>query len=102
MKKTKSLAIFLLLMLVIGCVTNEEDDKFGYNYGVDDNKNKPTASNDDENKPPSTYVRVQNFRSGDTFIMVSGKILKLAGIKSPKIGEPFYKKAKDAIAFSHH
>ncbi|MCD4657227.1 MAG: thermonuclease family protein [Planctomycetes bacterium] len=94
MKKCKFIGLALLIILFVSCVTSQEDDKYGYNYGVDDKKDIST-SNDDENKPPSTIVRVQNFLSGDTFVMVNGKILKLAGIESPKAGEPYFKKAKD-------
>jgi len=94
MKIAKFCIIVVMTVFFVACVTSEEDDKFGYNYGVDE-KNNSSASIDDENKLPSMYVRVQNFRSGDTFTMTSGKILKLAGIESPKVGEPYFKKAKD-------
>ncbi|MCK5346836.1 MAG: thermonuclease family protein, partial [Candidatus Heimdallarchaeota archaeon] len=94
MKKCKFIGLVLLMMLYVSCVTSEEDDKYGYNYSVDETKKK-FPSVDDENKPPSSIVRIQNYISGDTFVMVSGKILKLAGIAAPKTGEPYFKKAKD-------
>ena len=94
MKKVKFIGLVLLMMLFVSCITSEEDDKYGYNYEVDETKKK-SSSVEDENKPPSVYVRVQSFLSGDTFVMTSGKLLKLAGVESPQAGEPYFKKAKD-------
>ena len=94
MKKVKFIGLVLLMMLFVSCITSEEDDKYGYNYEVDETKKK-SSTVEDENKPPSVYVRVQSFLSGDTFVMTSGKLLKLAGVESPQAGEPYFKKAKN-------
>ena len=95
----KNFVLFVLIQVFIisvsGCVTEDVDDKYGYNYEVSEN----SKSMSDKNVYPSQYTQVRKFISGDSILVMTDtskpKIIKFAGIECPKEGEPYFQKAKD-------
>ena len=85
-------ALFAGLLLISGCVTENVDDPYGYNYTAEKKSNNNNGVYD-EDKPPNSYVQAQVYNSADTLIVPNGTILKLAGITSPQLGEPYYEKS---------